>query len=107
MKPRKTAQSKLALSSIPFTLRCQGDTCFVRDPDNDSRWLVLGRAIDLPLGQLAEVPKRGGTIAVIEVDEYVAERVIHHRPGSYSRQVYGESSRWVLATFTGHPELEK
>jgi hypothetical protein len=94
-------QETTVLPAIPAKFRLTGETHFVRDPENPALWLVLGRAVNLPVGELAQVLRRSGPAAVIEVKEYMAEHITRHRPGSYSHQVHGDWSRWVLATFTG------
>jgi len=70
-------------------------------------WHLLGPADLLPIGERVTVPKWGGTrqrgageTAEVVVTGYVAERVVRHREGSYTRETTGrESTRFVVATF--------
>lgn len=81
------------------------------------RWVLLGPAHLLPVGGQVTVTKWTGTplgralvpkyrrrpvgeTAEVVVTGYVAERVVRHRQGSYTRESTGrESTRFVLATF--------
>lgn len=107
MKPRKPVAP--ALPEIPANIRLGGDgPKFTRIPEiAGDAWLLLGRADELPLGQLVEVQQyTTKDVSTVEVFDYVAERTIQHRTGSYSRSLYGPQSRWVLATFLSHPETD-
>lgn len=105
MKSRKPVTP--ALKPFPSNWRLGGAPKFARLPDAPDDWLVLGRAEDLPKGQLVRVQQFStNDVVVIEVLDYVAEKIVRHRRGSYSHQTEGDETRWVLATFTSHPELE-
>ena len=106
MKPRKPAAP--VLPQIPANIRLGGGPKFARVPEvAGDAWLLLGRADELPLGQLVEVTQYSTRdTSHVEVLDYVAERTLHHRPNSYSRSLYGAESRWVLATFISHPESD-
>lgn len=101
MKPRKPAAP--ALPEIPRNIRLGAEIRFAHIADISEDWLLIGRADDLPIGKLVKVWNRTDCeMCEVEVDEYVAERIVNHRPNSYSRALYGEQSRWVLATFISH-----
>ena len=103
MKPRKPVAP--ALPEIPRNIRLNAEIRFAHIAEISDDWLLMGRADDLPLGKLVKVWNRTDhAMRQVEVDEYVAERVVNHRPNSYSRALYGAQSRWVLATFISHAE---
>ena len=107
MKPRKPVAPELP--TIPSNIRLGGSgPKFARIPEiGGDGWLLLGRESELPLGQLVEIQQyTTQDVSTVEVLEYVAERNLRHRAGSYSRQIEGPETRWVLATFTSHPELD-
>lgn len=106
MKPRKPVTPELP--TIPTKIRLGKSPVFARIPEiAGDAWLLLGREGELPLGQLVKIQQyTTRDVSTVEVLEYVAERVIRHRAGSYSRQTEGLETRWVLATFISHPELD-
>lgn len=105
MKPRKPIVP--ALPEIPRNIRLSSEIRFAHIAEISDDWLLIGRVDDLPLGKLVKVWNRTDhAMRQVEVDEYVAERIVNHRLNSYSRALYGAQSRWVLASFISHGERD-
>lgn len=61
------------------------------------RWAVVGPDHALPEHGQVEVRRRTGDPVTVTIGRHVAERVVAHRLGSYTRSTEGDSTRYVVA----------
>lgn len=82
----------------PQFIRCKFLQPFF--PEEWKKWYLIGPDSTLPFNAVIEVVNltEGKAVSVV-VRDVVAERIVHHTPGSYSYSQYGPTTRYVICRF--------